>query len=446
MLRPNFSRVANLSRRRKSAPKPRLVSQISVSSSDRDVLAEMAQDTSTLFWTKRKLKRGKIAFICSLILHLLISSYIVNQIIRARDMTKPFEELIAVEFVPPPPVKMKIRKRQIPKEIPKVVQTQKKAPSALTTRVSRRSPQQISEVIVKGPEIVRESVEIHRDAPISQILPAVTTAAQFEAKAETRNTISPPIATPTMIAAPGNGIVANRVRAAGSGDMEGLSDVNSFGTHLRGGSGSGGGLGDGFEDVGTTPPKVIQIDRTADKQANDLFGIGEYVEETRGEDTQEVVYVLDASSSMSGTKIRLAIQALKDALSMLYKGDSFNIVTFDKKVRIYNRAMLPVNRQNLNDAYRFLDRLRNGSGTNLWGGLERALAFEASTVVLISDGDPSRGITDPGEIVKLARKRNTSGARIMPIALGHGHSDDGVRLLNRLADEHGGQLLLIDLR
>ena len=85
-------------------------------------------------------------------------------------------------------------------------------------------------------------------------------------------------------------------------------------------------MSDGFADVGTTPPKVIEISPTADKQANDLFGIGEYVDETRGADPQEVVYVLDVSSSMTGSNLSLAIKALKDALSMLYADDSFNIL------------------------------------------------------------------------------------------------------------------------
>lgn len=415
---------------------------------------------ATPFWLKPKSKRMKTALVLSLIFHTFIGLYIAN-LIRQNQRANPFEEIVHVEWVPPPPVKLKMRPREIPKEVPKVVQTQslprsigEKAPSALTTKLARRSPQQIAEVIVKGPEIVRESVELNRDAPISQILPIVTTAAKFETKAETRDTIAPPVATFQTIAAPGSGIVTNRVRAAGSGKEQGLSDVNSYGTSLRGGSeegglgrsGAGDGLGDDFADVGTTPPKTIQIDQAAKEQARDLFGIGEYVEETRGKESQEVVYVLDVSSSMSGSKLHLAVQALKDALSMLYERDSFNIVTFDSDVRVYSRAMLPVNRDNLAKAYRFLDGIQIRSGTNLWGGLERALALEASTVVLISDGDPSRGITAPNQILALARERNSSHARIMTIALGHGLSDGGVRLLKRLADEHGGQLLLIDLR
>jgi hypothetical protein len=418
--------------------------------SEKSVLPEVAELSLEDARRRPKFRRAKVALALSLAFHAILSFYLVY-LIRQRQMEKePFDDLVVVDWVPPPPVKLKIRPRQIPQEIPKVAKTQQEAPSALTTRLARRSPQEIAEVIVKGPEIVRESVEINREAPISQILPIVTTAAQFEAKAETRDAISPPVATPTAIATPGAGLATNRVRAAGGGDAEGLSNVNSFGSGMRGASGAGGdggdGLGKGFDDVGTTPPKVIEIDQAADKQAEDLFGIGEYVEETRGSDTQEIVYVLDVSSSMTGTKLKLAVMALKDALSMLHSGDSFNIVTFDKDIRTYSKGLLPLNRENLNQAYRFLDRLETRSGTNLWGGLERALTFEAAAIVLISDGDPSRGVTDSGQIRALTRAQNTSRARIMTIALGNDFTDRGVRLLKSLANDHGGRMLLINLR
>ena len=415
-------------------------------SSAQAVLPEVADQDSTPVWTKRRSQAAKVALICSLILHVLVSFYLVRQILRARDTAKRFEELVAVEFVPPPPVKMTVRKREIPKAIPKVVENRTEAPTTLTTKVSTRASQQIAEVIVKGPEIVRESVEVHRDAPINRILPEITTAARFEANTETRATIAAPVSTPTAIAAPGDGIVTNRVRSTGGGEEHGLSNVSSYGTSRRGGSGFGNAVGEGFADVGTTPPKIIQIDKAADQQAKDLFGIGEYVTETRGDDSQEIVYLLDISSSMRGVKLRLAIQALKDALSLLYEGDSFNIVTFYKGVSEYQKRMLPVNRENVSNAYRFLDDLAVRSGTNLSAGLEHALSLEASTIVVISDGDPSRGITKPSKIRQLVRRRNKSQARIMTIALGHGHSDDGVRLLKDLADEHDGQLLLIELR
>ncbi|MCZ6676787.1 MAG: VWA domain-containing protein [Candidatus Poribacteria bacterium] len=426
----------------KRKPKPRYVSSVKAGA----VLPEVTQSLSATRWRKPKSKYAKVALVSSLIFHFLIAIYVVNHIRQHQMESGAFEEVVIVEMVPPPPVKLKVRPREIPKAVPEVVQTQQKAPSTLTTRLARRAPQQIAEVLVKGPEVVRESVELHRDAPISQILPQVTTAARFEASTETRHTIAPPVMTPTVVAAPGRGIVTNRVRASGGNEGRGLSDVSSYGAGLRGASGFGDGLGDGFDDVGTTPPKIIQIDQTTDKQTNDLFGIGEYVEEGRRENTQEVVYVLDVSSSMTGSKLRLAIQSLKDALGMLYEGDSFNIVTFNKHIRTYAKTLLPVNRDNIHTAHQFLDRLRPHSGTDLWGGLERALELEASTVVLISDGDASRGVTDSHQIATLAAARNTSHARIMTIALGHGHSDDGVRLLKRLADDHDGQLLLIDLR
>jgi hypothetical protein len=66
--------------------------------------------------------------------------------------------------------------------------------------------------------------------------------------------------------------------------------------------------------------------------------------------------------------------------------------------------------------------------------------------VVVSDGDPSRGIQDPDQICQVVRRWNISQTRIMTIALGNDHSDDGVGLLQQLASDHNGQMVLIDTK
>lgn len=122
-------------------------------------------------------KRATVAFALSLAFHMLLGTCVVKLIHQHHMENQPFEESIQVRWVPPPSVRLKVRPREISKEIPKVFSTQQKAPLTPTTKLARRSPQPIAEVVVKGPEIVRESVEIHRDTPVSQILPVVKTAA-----------------------------------------------------------------------------------------------------------------------------------------------------------------------------------------------------------------------------------------------------------------------------
>jgi len=396
-------------------------------------------------WHRQRSKIPQVAFTLSLIFHVGIGFYIAD-LIESYEGAEPFEGAVRVEWVPPPPVKMRIHLREIPEVVTKTVQTyRQKTPSAPSTQWARPSAEPIAEVVVKAPEMARESVDLHREAPRSRALPALMTAAKFEARAETRDTIAPPGAPPKGVALPGDGIATPRTRATGGGETLGLVDINTYGLNLRGVRGSGGRKGDSAAD-GTVSPKPFQIPPTADEPAHDPFGIGKSIEETRGEGSQSVVYVLETSSSMTGAKLRLAIQALKDALSLLDKGARFNIVTFDKEVHLYAKTMSPVKGENLHQAYRFLDGLETDSGCNLWGGLESALRLEASTVVLISGGDASWGVTDPNRIVALTQEHNTSRARFITIAPGRGPSDSGIHLLKRLAEAHNGQFLLIDWR
>ena len=67
--------------------------------------------------------------------------------------------------------------------------------------------------------------------------------------------------------------------------------VNAIRTKSEGGS--------GLADIGTTAPRQLVIDSTGDHSGQDAFGIGSYVEKTRDGRPQEVMYLLDVSSSMN---------------------------------------------------------------------------------------------------------------------------------------------------
>jgi Mg-chelatase subunit ChlD len=368
---------------------------------------------------------------------------------------EPAAPPIAVEWVKAPPVEIKAPK-QLPLSLSKSSPAAgTKSPSPLPVRSARKSAHEIPQVKVEDVEIVRESVEINRDAKISDVLPIISTSAQFQTDVKTRDTIDLPTSTPLMVEAPGSGQRTGRVRAAGFGDTQGLADVDSFGTEQygvigtgEGGSGGGvgdGGIGDGFADVGTKAPKIIDID--SQKPGKDIFGIGEYVDKTREGKEQQVVYVLDVSSSMNKkSKLYLAIQALKDSLAMLQKNDQFNIITFDSDVNIYSNEMLPVTRKNLQRAYSYMDTLQTNAGTYLSGTLKEALSLKTSTIVVISDGKPSRGIMDTEEFLAFVKKSNRQHAHIMTIALGEQRKFQGVELLQKLSAQNNGEMKLINIQ
>ena len=74
-------------------------------------------------------KRATVAFALSLAFHMLLGTCVVKLIHQHHMENQPFEESIQVRWVPPPSVRLKVRPREISKEIPKVFSTQQKAPS-----------------------------------------------------------------------------------------------------------------------------------------------------------------------------------------------------------------------------------------------------------------------------------------------------------------------------
>jgi Mg-chelatase subunit ChlD len=146
------------------------------------------------------------------------------------------------------------------------------------------------------------------------------------------------------------------------------------------------------------------------------------------------------------SKLQLAIQALKDSLAMLQKDDQFNIITFDSDVHIYSDKMLPVTRRNLQRVYAYMDTLPVKAGTYLSGALKEALALKISTIVVISDGKPSRGIMDTEEFLAFVKKSNRQHAHIMTIALGQQRKFQGVELLQKLSAQNNGEMKLINIQ
>jgi hypothetical protein len=160
-----------------------------------------------------------------------------------------------------------------------------------------------------------------------------------------------------------------------------------------------------------------------------------------------IVYVLDSSGSMNqGDKIGKAKDALKKALSELKPGDSFNIVTFDANVHWFGASLLPATRANLTQGVEYVDSIQLRGGTNLSGGLEKALAHtDATHIFLLSDGEPSRGITDAGQLREAVKFWNRQKAHILTLALGLGEQFPGIPLLKGLADDNEGKFSYVNL-
>ncbi|MFH1144995.1 MAG: VIT domain-containing protein [Candidatus Eisenbacteria bacterium] len=152
---------------------------------------------------------------------------------------------------------------------------------------------------------------------------------------------------------------------------------------------------------------------------------------------KDVVFVIDQSGSMEGTKMEQAREALAHCLRHLDGNDRFNVIAFANSADLFADRLQPASRRNVDDALDFVRRLESGGGTNIEEALQAALDSHfdrerPAFVVFVTDGLPTVGETDPQRILE---ELGHAGARIFPFGVGY---DVNSVFLDQLAVEHGG--------
>jgi len=162
--------------------------------------------------------------------------------------------------------------------------------------------------------------------------------------------------------------------------------------------------------------------------------------------TDRVCFVLDASGSMDSvdaaskekrTRLEVAKAELLAAVARLSDKARVNVVLFDTKWRQWQKSAVPLGAANRKGLERYVTGQKTAGHTNLYGGLEAALADAGiDTVYLLSDGIPDRGsYTRTATILRAVRRLNqTRRVAIHTIAVGLDSE-----LLNALAAENGGR-------
>lgn len=119
---------------------------------------------------------------------------------------------------------------------------------------------------------------------------------------------------------------------------------------------------------------------------------------------REVILLVDHSGSMEGPKWAAADWAVKQFLSGLSEGDSFNLGLFHNSATWFAERPRAARTETLAQATRFLDEHRDSGGTNLGVALEQALRMArrqgvpSRHVLVITDAQ----VTDEGRILRLA--------------------------------------------
>ncbi|XP_031699412.1 inter-alpha-trypsin inhibitor heavy chain H3 isoform X2 [Anarrhichthys ocellatus] len=117
---------------------------------------------------------------------------------------------------------------------------------------------------------------------------------------------------------------------------------------------------------------------------------------------KNVVFVIDQSGSMHGRKMQQTRIALIHILSDLAEDDHFGLITFDSSIFHWKRELVQANMENLESAKKFSREIVERGSTDINKAvLEGARMLNAhpregsaSMLILLTDGDPTSGVTN----------------------------------------------------
>lgn len=158
----------------------------------------------------------------------------------------------------------------------------------------------------------------------------------------------------------------------------------------------------------------------------------------------DLVAVVDKSGSMDGFKIIQAREALRAMAAKLQPEDRFAIVAYDSVASVY-LSLTSAAETGTIDAV--IDTIFAGGGTNIYDAL--TLGYQSFTTdaertrwtVLVSDGQPTVGITSYDSIVDLARVNRVAGIGTSSVGIGGDANSD---LMARLGPAGGGMYYFLD--
>jgi len=157
--------------------------------------------------------------------------------------------------------------------------------------------------------------------------------------------------------------------------------------------------------------------------------------------SKDLVVVLDHSGSMAQNgKMDQAKEALRQVLGSLGVEDRFNVVTFCDSVDTVFAKLTAAGKEKVAEAVEALDRLSPTGGTNIDEALTMAMGmFEKDDrpgyVLFLTDGIPTVGERNEGQIVKNITKANAAKVRLFALGVGY---DVNVKLIDKLVDVNRG--------
>ncbi len=119
-------------------------------------------------------------------------------------------------------------------------------------------------------------------------------------------------------------------------------------------------------------------------------------------DGARFVFIVDKSGGLGMRHLKLGVQAVKDALSMLQPDDVFSIVAYDTGSKVFSDQLVKVNRLNVERAKGWLDGLDAFGAADIasgWKAAAKLAGDQKSTVVYIGNGMSSLSSTKSARLV-----------------------------------------------
>ncbi|XP_033994586.1 inter-alpha-trypsin inhibitor heavy chain H3-like isoform X3 [Trematomus bernacchii] len=122
--------------------------------------------------------------------------------------------------------------------------------------------------------------------------------------------------------------------------------------------------------------------------------------------SKNVVFLIDRSGSMHGKKMQQTRLALIHILNDLSEDDHFGLITFDGSISYWKRELVQANQRNLESAKIFSRNIRESGATNINSAVLEGASLlnahpredSASILILLTDGDPTSGVTNLEQI------------------------------------------------
>lgn len=137
---------------------------------------------------------------------------------------------------------------------------------------------------------------------------------------------------------------------------------------------------------------------------------------------KEILFLVDASLSIQNRRLHAFREGIKHAIENLNPDDKFNIFVFKDQSTPFAVSSVSTRQEPVANALRFLDLITPSRQTDIYSALfetlQRRPAQHPSYIVLLSDGNPSRGVVSSAKLISEITRTNAQSRPIFSFSGG----------------------------